>query len=93
MEFPRQEYLSGQPFPSLQYLPDPGTKPGSIALQADILPSEPPKKPKHPQDILKLKGRVGCELQEENVKMPNKHKLKLSTMAFCFAPRAAMCCA
>ena len=32
-------------FPSLGYLPDPGIKPGSPALQADALPSEPPGKP------------------------------------------------
>ena len=27
------------------YLPDPGIEPGSAALQADSLPSEPPGKP------------------------------------------------
>ena len=41
MEFPRQEYWSGQPFPSLGDLPDPGIKFRSPALQADSLPSEP----------------------------------------------------
>ena len=30
------------PFPSPGYLPDPGIKPGSLALQADFLPSKPP---------------------------------------------------
>ena len=43
--FSRQEYWSGLPFPSLGDLPDPGIKPGSPALQADSLPSEPPGKP------------------------------------------------
>ena len=38
----RQEYWSGLPFPSPGYLPDPGIKPGSPALQADFLPSKPP---------------------------------------------------
>ena len=33
------------PFPSPGDLPDPGTEPGSPALQADPLPSEPPGKP------------------------------------------------
>ena len=33
------------PFPSPGDLPDPGIKPGSPALQADALPSEPPGKP------------------------------------------------
>ena len=42
MEFSRQEYWSGLPFPSPVDLPDPGIKPGSPALQADSLPSEPP---------------------------------------------------
>ena len=41
MEFSRQEYWSGLPFPSPGDLPNPGIKPGSPALQADALPSEP----------------------------------------------------
>ena len=45
MGFPRQEYWSGLPFPSPGDLPYPGIKPGSPALQADPLPSEPPGKP------------------------------------------------
>ena len=51
--FPRQEYWSGLPPPSPGDLPDPGLKPGSPALQADSLLSEPPRKP------LTLKGFVG----------------------------------
>ena len=42
MEFSRQEDWSGLPFPSLGDLPNPGIEPGSPALQADTLPSEPP---------------------------------------------------
>ena len=38
--FSRQEYCSGEPFPSSGDLPDPGIKPGSLALQADSLQSE-----------------------------------------------------
>ena len=34
--------LEGLPFPSPGDLPDPGIKPGSPALQADSLSSEPP---------------------------------------------------
>ena len=45
MEFSRQEYWSRLLFTSLGDLPDPGTEPGSLALQADSLPSEPPGKP------------------------------------------------
>ena len=46
MEFFRHEYSSGLPFPSSGDLPDPGIEPGSPALQADTLPSEPPGNPK-----------------------------------------------
>ena len=45
MGFSRQECWSGLPFPSPGDLPDPGIEPGSPALQADALPSEPPGKP------------------------------------------------
>ena len=45
MGFSRQEYWSGLPFPSPGDLPDPGIEPGSPALQADILTSEPPGRP------------------------------------------------
>ena len=40
MEFSRQGYWSGLPFPSPGDLPDPGIEPGSPALQSDALPSE-----------------------------------------------------
>ena len=46
MGFSRQEYWSGLPFPSPGDLPDPGIEPGSPALEADALTSEPPGKPK-----------------------------------------------
>ena len=45
MEFSRQEYWSGLPFPSPGDLPNPGTESGSPALQADSSLSEPPGKP------------------------------------------------
>ena len=44
MEFSRQEYWSGLPFPPPGDLPDPGIEPRSPMLQADALPSEPPGK-------------------------------------------------
>ena len=47
MEFSRQEYWNGLPFPSPGDLPDPGIEPWSPALHADALPSEPPGKPKY----------------------------------------------
>ena len=42
MEFSRQEYRNGLPFPSPGDLMDPGIEPMSPALQADSLPSKPP---------------------------------------------------
>ena len=52
MEFYRQEYWSGLPFDPPGDPPDPGIEPGSPALQADSLPSEPP--------ILVGKGNSRC---------------------------------
>ena len=42
MEFSRQVYWNGLPFPTPGDLPDPGIEPGSPALQEDSLSSEPP---------------------------------------------------
>ena len=50
MGFTRQEYWSGLPFPSPGDPPNPRTEPGSPALKADALQSEPQGKP------LKVKG-------------------------------------
>ena len=51
MELSRQEYWSGLPFPSPGDLPHPGIEPGSPALQADALLSEP-----HNVDIFNRKN-------------------------------------
>ena len=45
MEFSRQEYWSGLPFPSPKDLPNPGIESGSPALQADTVLSEPQGSP------------------------------------------------
>ena len=45
MEFSREDYWSGLPFPSPGDRPNPGIKPRSPAPQADSLPSEPPWPP------------------------------------------------
>ena len=48
MEFSRQEYWTGLPFPPSGDLPNPeieSRSPVSPALQADSLPSEPSEKP------------------------------------------------
>ena len=45
MEFSRQEYWSGLPFPFPRDLPNLGIEPGSPTLWADAFPSEPPGNP------------------------------------------------
>ena len=47
MEFSRPEYWSGLPFPPPGDFPTLGIEPGSPAVQADSLQSEPPGKPRH----------------------------------------------
>ena len=51
MEFSREDYWSGLPFPSPRDLPDPGIEPEFPALQADSLPSKLPEKPQSPFKI------------------------------------------
>ena len=46
MQFLRQEYLSGLPFPSPGNLPNPGIKPGAPALAGVFFTTEPPEKPR-----------------------------------------------
>ena len=46
LEFSRQEYWNGLPFPSSGDLPNPGIEPWSPTLQADSLSFELPEKPK-----------------------------------------------
>ena len=54
MEFPRQEYWSGLPFPSPGDLPDLGIEPRSPTLHVDALPSEPPGNPIGYAQLLKI---------------------------------------
>ena len=56
MEFSRQEFWSGLPFPCLGDHSDSGIKPRSPALQVDTLPSEPPGKPIY----IKFNYLFGC---------------------------------
>ena len=45
MEFPRQEYCGGLPFPSPENLPDSGIELVSPALASGFFTTEPPGKP------------------------------------------------
>ena len=47
MEFSRQDYRSGLPFPSLGDFPYSGIEPVSLSLQTDSLSTEPPGNPKN----------------------------------------------
>ena len=60
MEFSRQGYWSGLPFPSLGDLPDPGIEPWSLTLQGDTLPSEPPGKPSMRVEFFKIHSESHC---------------------------------
>ena len=59
MGFSRQECWSGLLFPSPGDFPYPGIEPGSPALQADALPSEPPGK-LHAELMSKQTWRNAC---------------------------------
>ena len=66
MGFPKQEYWSGLPFPSPGDLPDPGIKPGSLALAGRFFTTEPPGKSLFPLLELKLaisRHRTRCSHQ------------------------------
>ena len=65
IEFSRQEYGSGQSFLSPGDLSDSGMEPGSPALQADSLPSEPPGKPYDTTYIWNLKYDIIYEADSQ----------------------------
>ena len=60
MEFSKQEYWSGLPFPSPGHLTDPGIEFSSPALQADSSPFEPLGKPYQ----LRTVSSVKCEFED-----------------------------
>ena len=66
MEYSRQEYRNGLPFPSPRDLPNPGIEPDSSTLQADSLPSEPPERRPPPQKLYALwnDNIIQCLLQK-----------------------------
>ena len=58
VEFSRQEYWSGLPFPSPGDLSNPGIKPRTPALQEDYLPLSQQGSPTNMQEIVKSFGFV-----------------------------------
>ena len=79
MGFSRQENWSGLPFPSPRDLPNPGTEPRSLTLQAYALPSKPPEKPLGLEYILQI-----CEMKLEinNRKITNHSRYVANTHMF-----------
>ena len=69
MKLSREEYWDGLPFCSPGALPNPGTEPGSPALQADSLQSESPG-----NQVGKTKIRQNQEgmVKYQNLKEKNK---------------------
>ena len=70
MEFSRQEYWSGLLFPSPGDLPYSGMEPGSSALQADSLLSEPPGKPTNTFTTIKFETQKNTM---KNITLPRDH--------------------
>ena len=63
MEFFRQEYWSGLPFPSPEDLPDPGIEPASPTLAGRFFTTEPPGKAHLGALCFKLGGGSVCSLR------------------------------
>ena len=64
MGFSRQEYWNGLPFPDPGDLPIPVMEPGSPALQADSLISEPPGKSMKVQYTFKMEISGAYQLKQ-----------------------------
>ena len=77
MVFPRHEYWSGLLFPTPGDLLDPEMELGSLALQEDSLPTEPPGKP---QQIMLQMNSVTPVPKKEDLAPPfyfSEHDAKL----------------
>ena len=67
MVFPSQEYWTGLPFPSREYLPHPEIKPEFPALAGGFFATEPPGKPHTYNGILFGYEKEGNPAVWENV--------------------------
>ena len=95
--FSRQEYWSGLPLPSPEYLLNPGIKLQSCALQADSLPAEPLGKLSVPQcySIISWPSENGLYLEpiflfsygiSDFATVRFSQKLNVSSLKFSLAP-------
>ena len=64
MEFSKQGYWSGLPFPSLGHLPDPRIEPPSPALAGGFFTAVPPGKPNYIVEFFKSRISVMTGRQE-----------------------------
>ena len=100
--FPRQEYLSGLPFPSPGDLLDPGIESGFPALQTNALPSEPPGLEIAFFIFFSMKAQTGFQIQLPWVcqTVGNKDKLDIllssgslvSSLGFSSSFPLTLCC-
>ena len=68
MEFSRQEYWSGLPYPSPGNLTNPGIEPRSPALQADAGLSESSEKPQKSENhLMNLSLKISFQVQEDAI--------------------------
>ena len=86
MEFSRQEYWSGLPFPSPGDLPNPGIKSRSHALQVDSLLSEPTVKPSIFGRCVEL-----IYLVHEELGRSSKEPLIANLTQFCYPMERGKC--
>ena len=78
MEFPREEYWSGSPFPSPGDRPKPGIEPEPPSLQADSLPSELLGKAFHQPNLHKISFLTPILLFLETILLYNREESTLS---------------
>ena len=71
------------PFPSSGDLPDPGIKPGSPALWADYLPSEPPGKPTSRQTSKHKSNNEDYREKQKQITKSKQHKTTKQCFKWC----------
>ena len=83
MEFSRQEYCSGLPFPSPGDLPNPGIEPGSPALQADAFTACATREAsKYEMDPCNSSVQMACRFGTR-IKQHQGHRLRGRSWTLC----------
>jgi len=89
MAFPRQEYQSELPFPSLGDLPDPGIEPTSLALAGGFFITEPAGMPS--SSLLFLSQGLTASLPETFSHQEYINATLTFIVTILFAPRFLIC--